>query len=273
MRMFWTVLFLLVPVFGVGAFIAGAIADGGWLPRGISSYSQSIDSLFYIILGITGFFFVVTELLLAYAIFTGRGPAEGKSHFSHGNKNLEVGWTVMTAAILLFVAFTQIPVWSRAKFISNKPKKTPDAMVTASQFLWQIRYPMWDEQANKPKTLNSLNPSLQESFELINELHVSETDADKGEQTLIHLSTRDVIHSFWLPNVRVKQDALPGHMIPVWFDAKRPGIYEWVCAELCGWGHYRMRARLIVHPREGPDSYNEWLKKESKRQVAVAAAE
>ena len=144
-------------------------------------------------------------------------------------------------------------------------------MVTASQFLWQIRYPMWDEQSNKPKVLNSLNPSLQESFELINELHVPECDAENGEQVLIHLSTRDVIHSFWLPNVRVKQDALPGHMIPVWFDAKRPGIYEWVCAELCGWGHYRMRARLIVHPRQGPDSYNEWLKKESKRQVAIAA--
>ncbi len=269
MRMFWTVLFLLVPVFGVGAFIAGGIADGGWLPRGISSYSVAIDNLFYIILGITGFFFVVTEMLLAYAIFTSRGTEEGKAHFSHGNKNLEIGWTVMTAAILLFVAFSQIPVWSRAKFLSNKPKKTPDAMVTASQFLWQIRYPIWDEAANKAKALNSLNPSLQDSFELINELHVPQCDAETGDQVLIHLQTRDVIHSFWLPNVRVKQDALPGHMIPVWFDAKRAGEYEWVCAELCGWGHYRMRARLIVHPREGPDSYNEWLKQESKRQLAI----
>jgi cytochrome c oxidase subunit 2 len=251
-RILWVVLFGLVPIAGLATFVV-AYVKNAWLPENQSEIGKDIDFLFYVILGITGFFFLVTEVLLAYAMLTGRAKADGKGSFFHGSTKLEVGWTLVTAGILLFLGLYQIPAWARAKFATHMPKRPVDCLVTASQFRWDVRYPTWDDQAGKPRELNTANPNLHESFELANEMHVA-----VGE-TLTHLTTRDVIHSFWIPNLRVKQDALPGHMIPVWFDAQRPGeTYEWVCAELCGWGHYTMRAKVIVHTKE---DYDAWLKK------------
>ena len=69
----------------------------------------------------------------------------------------------------------------------------------------------------------------------------------KNKTALIYLKSSDVLHSFFLPQLRIKQDAVPGLTIPVWFDADRSGKYELVCAELCGWGHYKMRGNVVVH--------------------------
>jgi cytochrome c oxidase subunit II len=268
-RTFWTLLFLLVPLFGVVAFIGSAATAHAWLPENISSAGEGIDHLFNLILAITGVVFVATEVLLAVAMFRARGQNHGKSTYTHGNRTMEIAWTVFTALILLFVAFYQMPAWKASKYQSQKPKTEPDALITASQFLWEVRYPMWDEKAGQLRKLNSMTPVLGESFQTVNELHVA-----PNEPVLIHLTTRDVIHSFWLPNCRVKQDTLPGHIIPVWFDAKNDSAkrkeYEWVCAELCGWGHFRMRARFVVHPSK--EDYLEWVKEKTKEQVAGAKA-
>ena len=67
---------------------------------------------------------------------------------------------------------------------------------------------------------------------------------------MIYLRTEDVQHSFFVPELRVKQDAVPGQVIPVWFEVSKPGTYELVCAELCGWGHYKMKARVVALPAE-----------------------
>lgn len=267
MRLFWSLLFLSVPIFGVGLLAISAMLKHGWLPENISTHGGGLDGLFYIILAITGIVFVATELMLVWAMFTGRGNNGGKSTFVHGNRTLEITWTAVTSGILLFVALYQIPIWRLAKFQSQKPKTDVDALVTASQFLWEIRYPAWDEKANKPYRLNTLSPDLGASFQLVNELHIPPTSDAERYPVLIHLTTRDVIHSFWIPACRVKQDALPGHIIPVWFDATKPGAYEWVCAELCGWGHFRMRAKLVVH--ESLDDYYSWLKEQSRIQLGV----
>jgi cytochrome c oxidase subunit 2 len=274
MRIFWTLVFLFIPVLGVGLLLWSSLMPGGWLPENVSSIGEPIDMLFYLITGITGFFFVATELLLVYAIFTGRGGSDGKAVYTHGHRGLEIGWTLMTAGILLFVAFIQLPTWARAKFISNFKEAHPDvkpmALVVASQFEWQTRYPVWDEKAGKPKELNWKNPDFRDSFELYNEMHVP-----AGEPILIHLTSRDVIHSFWIPAMRVKQDALPGNVVPVWFDAskidpstfgdKKTREFVWVCAELCGWGHYRMQARVVVHATR--EDYYQWLKDKTAEQT------
>lgn len=268
MRNFWTILFLFVPVFGVGLFLISPMMAGGWLPENVSTRGQDIDFLFYLILSITGFFFVVTELLLVYAIFTARGPKNGKAVYSHGNRAMEIGWTVMTAAILLFVALYQIPIWARSKYITSLKAEEPDiqthALVIASQFLWEVQYPAWDEEANAPHQLDWKNPNFRNTVMTSNELHVP-----VGQTILIRLTSRDVLHSFWVPSMRVKQDALPGNVIPVWFDAKKPGTYEWVCAELCGWGHYRMRAKVVVHPSR--EDYYRWLKEQTAARTRPVA--
>ncbi len=252
MRTLWVVLFGLVPVGGLATFVVAWLKNA-WLPENQSEVGKEIDFLFYVILAITGFFFLVTELLLAYAMLTGKAKADGKGLFFHDSAKLEISWTLVTAGILLFLGLYQIPTWAKAKFSSEMPKRPVDCLVTASQFRWDVRYPLWDENGSKPAELNTGNPNLQESFELANEMHLP-----VGERVLIHLTTRDVIHSFWIPNLRVKQDALPGHMIPVWFDAQKPGTYTWVCAELCGWGHYTMQAKVIVH---GKEDYEAWMKR------------
>lgn len=73
---------------------------------------------------------------------------------------------------------------------------------------------------------------------------------------MVQLKSADVLHSFFLPNLRVKQDAVPGMKIPVWFRAKRTGTFDLVCAELCGWGHYKMKGRLTV---QSPEDFKVWL--------------
>lgn len=276
MRYFWGVIFLTVPIVGVGMFIYSYVRTSGWLPPNVSSVGDEIDFLFYFILAVTGIVFLLTELLLVYAMVTATGRNGGKSTYTHGSKSLEIAWTVLTAAILLFIAFYQVPTWARAKFFWQFKEKHPDvkptALVIASQFQWETRQGLWDEEANKPGDFNWKNPNFRDSFVMYNELHIP-----AGEPVLIYLTTRDVIHSFWVPSLRVKQDALPGTVIPVWFDAAKlkpedfgpdkTKVFEWVCAELCGWGHYRMRAKVVVHATK--EDYYAWLKQKSQEHLTV----
>jgi cytochrome c oxidase subunit 2 len=112
--------------------------------------------------------------------------------------------------------------------------------VVPRQFEWNITYPGPD------RLLDS-----DDDFTIRNELHVP-----VDRPVVVRLSSEDVIHSFFIPAFRVKQDALPGRRINVWFEATDTGEFELACAELCGLGHYRMRGRVIVHPQ---DEYEQWL--------------
>jgi cytochrome c oxidase subunit 2 len=271
-KLLWTLLFLSVPIFGVVSFWVCDRYGALW-PANVSEiYGRKIDHLFDVIMWITGIFFVGTELLLVYAMFTSKDQdSQEKADFVHGNRTMEIGWTLMAAAILIFVAFYQIPTWTEVKV--QKPKKPADAHITASMWMWQVRYPLWDEKAQAPRKLDVVQPALSETFELVNELHIP-----AKETVLIYVTSRDVIHSFYVPKMRVKQDAVPGLLIPVWFDAARPGNYEFYCAELCGPGHYMMRARVVVH--ESRKEYEQWLREQTERlraptpppQVAASSA-
>ncbi len=95
----------------------------------------------------------------------------------------------------------------------------------------------------------------------VNELHVP-----VDEDIVLSIKSEDVLHSFFLPNLRVKQDVVPGLKQHTWFRADREGVYDIVCAELCGWGHYKMRGRLIV---ESHDKYEEWLAEQYEAQQAT----
>jgi cytochrome c oxidase subunit 2 len=86
----------------------------------------------------------------------------------------------------------------------------------------------------------------------VNDLHLP-----VDEDILIDLKSMDVLHDLFLPHLRIKQDAVPGMKIPVWFRATEQGTYDLVCAELCGWGHYKMKGRLTVESRSDFDA---WLK-------------
>ena len=245
MQRFWSLLFLFVPVFCVVTFII-APSKGWWLPLDVSSFGSKVDHLFYVILVITTVAFLLTQGALVYSLFRYAGTGQ-RADYVHTNHLLELVWTVIPAIILVFIAFYQFNTWSKIKIQRNFPKQEPDAEVLAGQFEWRIRYPGPDGKIGTLDDILSLN-----------DLHVP-----VDEDFVIRLRSRDVLHSFFLPNLRVKQDAVPGMSIPVWFRATQVGPYELTCAELCGWGHYKMRGRLTVQTTA---EYQQWLSEMAKQQ-------
>jgi cytochrome c oxidase subunit 2 len=236
---------LLVPIAGVGIFVWAA-AGGMWMPRDISEHGHEIDHLWNFILLLTGAVFVATEVALFWFLWR----YEATSHrdpvkFTHGSHNLEVVWTILPAATLLFIAIYQMNAWADVKI--RKPPMAPTVEVMARQFEWRLRWPGPDGHFDTPDDIH-----------WVNDLHVP-----VDEDVLVDLKSMDVLHDFFLPNLRIKQDAVPGMMIPVWFRATDVGQYDLVCAELCGWGHYKMKGRITIEPRE---QYEAWLKKIANEQ-------
>ena len=260
-KKFWVGLFILWPVIAV-VFCAIGPSMGWWFPPNpanpsstgsASEFGHRIDDLFYMILWITTVTFILTHMAIAYVMWKCSKAAEGeKAWFTHGSHSLEVIWTIVPAVILLFIAFVQRDVWGDFRVISQYPeeaKEDPIAEVTARQFEWRIRYPAPGKK---------LQPEPQpDDIYMFNQLHVP-----SGRPVMIYLKTQDVQHAFFLPELRVKQDAVPGLSIPVWFEAEKSATYTLVCAELCGWGHYKMGAEVIAESQDKFDAYMQQLKKE-----------
>jgi cytochrome c oxidase subunit 2 len=156
-----------------------------------------------------------------------------------------VVWTIIPAATLLFLAIYQMNAWADVKM--RRPAIDPTVEVMGRQFEWRLRYP------GRDGTLGTADDLF-----LVNDLHLP-----VDEDVLIQLKSMDVLHSFFLPNLRIKQDAVPGMKIPVWFKAKETGSYDIVCAELCGWGHYKMKGRVTVVSRADFDA---WLERKYAEQ-------
>lgn len=303
-------------------------------------------------------------LLLSMMAAGRQGRTENKAHYSHGNQSLEIVWTIVPAGIFLFIAAYQYPTWQQMRYPKARPNDVTPVRVIARQFEWRMVYAGAD---GKLDTADDLM--------IANELHVV-----KGKESWVDLRSMDVIHSFFLPFHRVKQDIVPGLTIPVWFDClestwehqtplalfeagdipdparlskeinaspsplvgklkselsellksenpsseaiakaindamKKPafvadsgvetgslsteiqqlarqrdredlqlllarklldrefaglatpigGDFEIVCAELCGWGHYKMKGRLFVH--ESEESLAEWMEAQAREQ-------
>lgn len=230
---------------------------GWWFPHNEparSTIGQEIDDLFHLILVIVSVTFVGVNIALGYVLWRGAEDAVApgkKALFTHGSHSLEVIWTIVPAGILLFIALYQLDVWARYRVKSNFPKQTEAiAEVTARQFEWRIRYP-----ARGKKLMPKPQP---DDIHTVNDLRVP-----AGVPVAINLRTDDVQHSFFVPQLRIKQDAVPKLVIPVWFQVTKPDTYELVCAELCGWGHYKMRAKVTASSEA---EFEEWREKASAEQ-------
>ena len=266
MGRFWSILFLLVPILGVAVFII-PMADmwpmqNHWLPEDISEHGARIDELYYFILYLTGAIFIATGVALFF--FLWRYDAEKNPDpvkYTHGNHTLEVVWSILPAATLLFIAIHQMNAWADAKLRRPIESAGPDGIVgtaddiprkplvevTGRQFEWRLRYPGADGELGTPDDVH-----------LVNDLYVP-----VNEDVVIAIKSEDVLHSFFLPNLRVKQDLVPGMVQYTWFKAKKEGTYDIVCAELCGWGHYKMKGRLTVVSR---DDFDRWIQKKYQEQ-------
>ncbi len=164
-----------------------------------------------------------------------------KAFYTHGNTRAEVIWTTIPAVTMVALGLISNHYWVKIKGRHSVPANAYPIAIHAKQFEWQVTYPGADGQLG-----------TSDDFTVRNQLHVP-----VGRPVVVHLSSEDVIHSFFVPVFRVKQDAVPGMDINAWFQATVPGTYELGCAELCGLGHYRMRAQVVVHTQE---DYDAWMK-------------
>jgi cytochrome c oxidase subunit 2 len=212
-----------------------------WFPIGISTYAGEIDRLFYIILVITGLIFVIVQGALLYFVFKYRHVEGRKAFHIHGNMRAEAIWTAIPFVIVIGIALISIGPWLRLRDHDRFPPAELEVEVTAKQFEWNVTYPGPDG------TLGT-----GDDFVRRNQLHIP-----VGRVVHVHLGAEDVIHSFFLPEFRVKQDAVPGMRQLVWFEAMETGTYTLGCAELCGMGHYRMRGTVTVHDGAAFDSWQQ----------------
>lgn len=253
---YWSLLFLLVALACTGVFLYAPLDPDWWFLSNPSALGRQVDHLFLVILYITGAVFIGTQLALAWATWTGAARPGRKAVYSHGSKRLELVWTIIPAGILVFITLYQLGPWAELKFASARPTVAPLAEVTGRQFQWTVRYAGPDGLLGTEDDLHAVN----------------DLRTVRDEPAVILLKSEDVIHSFFLPQMRIKQDALPGLTTPVWFDVDRAGTYELVCAELCGWGHYKMRATLTVYDSRA--DFDRWmdeaLRAQSADRVAVA---
>ncbi|TWT39690.1 cytochrome c oxidase subunit II [Blastopirellula retiformator] len=251
----WSILFLCVPILGVWIFVAAmndwwpmsggayAFGPGQWFPA-LDVSEHVIDHLFYLILSLTGIVFIGTGLALFWFLWrydaaTNKDPVV----FSHGSHALEVIWSIVPAVALLFIAIYQMDAWANARMrrptTADGAAKPPLCRVSGRQFEWRIQYPGEDGRFDTPDDLHVLN-----------DLHVP-----VDEEVVIEIESMDVLHSFFLPNMRVKQDVVPGMRQYVWFHPVKEGVSDIVCAELCGWGHYKMRGQITV---DSAAEYDRW---------------
>lgn len=201
-------------------------------PEG-STISSDVDALFYFLLYASIVFFVIVVGLMTFFVvrYRRKKHAAGTRTFDY-NLPLEITWTAIPLVLVLIVFFWGFHDYMRLNIV---PKGALEVKVTGQKWFWSFAYP--------------------EGATSVNELVVP---VDKPIKLLI--SSKDVIHSFYVPSFRIKMDAVPNRYTIAWFQAKRPGEYQLFCAEYCGKGHSEMIGKVkVLSERE----YGNWLETSS----------
>ena len=237
------------------------------LPVAASAHASDVDSLISIVHWLMAVLFVGWGAFFVFALVRFRKSANPRADY-HGakgklSKGIEIAIVIVEAILLIFFA---IPAW--AKRVGSFPSESEAVVVRVigEQFAWNVQYPGPDGKfgrtdiskmaADNPIGLDRSDPDAKDDITTINQLTLP-----VNRPVLVHLSTKDVIHSFGLYEMRVKQDAIPGLDTPVWFIPNRIGDYEIACSQLCGLGHYRMRGFLNI---KSDADYRAFLAEEAK---------
>lgn len=250
---------LLFTGIAVGFVIYGA---RDWFPPVASRHGAGIDAMITFLLGTTAAMFLIGHLVLALFIWQGSRRDKVANRVASPQAERRVSITlglVMAVAAEGGVLAIGLPVFG--EYYGDIPEDAVSIVVTGQQFAWNNHYPGADGIHGRtdvalvtpmnPVGLDSSDPAAADDFVSVNQLTVP---VDRPVK--VTLRALDVIHSFFLPFHRVKQDAIPGMSIPVWFVPTREGTFEIPCAELCGLGHYRMQGFLNVVSQA---EYDAWL--------------
>ena len=240
------------------------VAKTWWLPTGASAAAPLIDRHFTVTFILMGIVFVAAQLSLGFLVWKYRDRgSSSKAVYSHGNTTLEVLWTVLTAVLFIGLNLMSSSIWASERFRPAEPGAL-QVEVTGMQFAWYFRYAGPDGKfgATKPELID---PSAggESALGLDTSDPAAKDDVVTGtmyvpvnREVEVILKAHDVIHSFFVPSMRFKQDAVPGIAIRMHFTPISTGDYEIACAELCGLGHYKMHGMLRVVSQE---EFDKWL--------------
>ena len=239
-----------------------------WLgmPVAASAHAGDVDSLMVLVHWLMLVLFVGWGAFLVYVLVRFRRSAQPVAMHQgmRGSWSTWVEGGVLTAEIVLLV-FVSLPTWSARVDAFPSERQSTVIRVVAEQFAWNVHYPGADGLFGRtdlallgpsnPLGLDRMDPAGRDDITTINQMHVP-----VDQPVIVHLSSKDMIHSFALPQMRVKQDAIPGVAQPVWFTPTQTGEWEIACSQLCGLGHYRMRGFYTV---ESEADYRAWLAEEA----------
>ncbi|MCL6593389.1 MAG: cytochrome c oxidase subunit II [Alicyclobacillus sp.] len=219
------------------------LGNSSWLPTALTSMAHSVDSLFYIMLGVVTFFFVLVEVLLITFLIRYRRTKRNQVGVDvHGNNLLETVWTLIPAAILVFMGAYSV----RYVYELQTPPANPVVIdVIGHEWFWEFKYP--------------------NGVDVKNDLRVP-----AGQNVLFNIHSADVIHGFYIPEVRIQQDALNDRITQFWMNANPADVgktFDVPCDQFCGTGHPIMVAKMTVM---SADDFNQWLQTQLQQQQQPA---
>ncbi|WP_367916602.1 cytochrome c oxidase subunit II [Leadbetterella sp. DM7] len=248
-----------------------------FLPEASSVHGRKTDFWFWVSMGIiTVAFFLVNTFLFLFSYIYRHSPKRKSSFYTHNN-TLEVIWTTVPAVVMTGLVLSGLVVWN--EITSEAPEDAEIIEITGRQFAWMVRYSgedgefgksnykLMDDGMGNPLGVDFTDPNAFDDFSSASELHIP-----KGKPVLLRIRARDVLHSVYIPHMRVKMDAVPGMPTKFWFIADKSTDemkallnnsdfdYEIACAEICGKSHFGMRLVLKV---DEPENYEKW-KREQK---------
>lgn len=244
-----------------------------WAPPNVTVGGRAIDGILNFIFWLTVAVFFLTQIVYVYYLIKYRRKPGVKAHYSHGNNFLEIIWTTIPVAIFLGLGIYSNRVWSD---LHRTPP--PDAIqvnIFSYQYGWEMRYGGADNQLGRTDIAKISTTSKfgvpADDVAGKDDFTSTELVIPYGKPVHILLNSRDVIHSFYVPQFRLYQDAVPGRTISwVWFEVERPGNFELACSQLCGIGHYNMKAPIRV---VSPEEYATWYAGKVKAAAEAAQAE
>ena len=225
-----------------------------------SEHGVRVDQIFWITMGVTGFIFILTHILLFYFSYRYQYSEDKKALFYPDNSKLEVVWTLVPAIVMAILVFSGWKVWT--DITQKAPDDAEVVEITGYQFGWLPRYPGKDNQLGEYdyRLIDAENSSGMDFTDRasFDDFTPMEVHVPKGKPVLFKIRARDVLHSVYIPEFRLKQDAVPGMPTRFWFTPTKSTAemreelgdpeynYNIFCAEVCGRGHFSMRFRLVV---------------------------
>jgi cytochrome c oxidase subunit 2 len=244
------------------------------LPIAASTHAGEIDQMIVLVHWLMAILFVGWGLFFVFVLFRFRKGANPRASYTGAKGKISKGTEVAVAIVeVILLVFYAIPAWAKRVKALPSENEAVVVKVVGEQFAWNVQYPGPDGKfgrtdvklvaADNPLGLDRSDPAAKDDITTINQLNLP-----IDRPVLVHLMSKDVIHSFGLYEMRIKQDAIPGMSIPVWFIPNRAGQYEIACSQLCGLGHFRMRGFVTV---QSAADYQKWFDDQEKElQPAVA---